>query len=434
MWWMAAAYAQEPYWRMKDRLLRDFMVVGPEMGQSMPATRRVDGSSMKWSDATIEYGWYLGALAIEERLLADELVPGFDEGGARSAEASAAELALAVAVLDRIDAHPAEAFPDCAGPWELDGFFVRDDVPSGFNENFSGIGGMESDWIDPVLTNKEMSQDQVMHLLLGIAMVAKYTDPTLEIDGVAIRERAVAAAARIGAHVAADGDWVIRNPGCEDRDVDRGDAAQFYSTPIAATVEWITGSAPAEGLYPEAWDESAYAEYPAWDNTNNLHMAMALAAAGDAWGEDTWGRLVDLAEVNSWEAYPAAWAALHGPPDEGELLALGDRLDAQLAAMGEDQEPASPWPAVTNHSFTTWNRYITPIEDSYGGQDDTSGHRYPGVDFLLARALQLALFEADWPADVEEEGGGGEESCGCRSADPGAPLILALLALRRRRA
>lgn len=431
----APALADDTYWRLRDRLTTEFLVVTEEPGGSIPATRRVDTTaSMKWADATIQLGWYVGALAIEEALLRDALLPGFDQGGARTADGSARELALALGAFDRLDDHAADGFPDCAGPWGLDGFFVRDDVPADFGAQFDGISTIESDWIDPTLTNKEESQDQLIHVLLGLAIVARVTDPELEVDGVRLRDQAVATAARFGAHAAADGEWVIRNPGCEDRAVNRGEAAQFFSTAIAATVASITGEAPAEGLFADAWEASADPDFPAWDNSDNLHMALALATAGDAWGEPTGPRIVTLAEAHRWEAYPALHAFLHGASADVDMDALEGRLSMQLDEIGEG-DPASPWPSgPTSNGWTTWHRYIVESDEQYVGSSGSTGYAYPGTDWLLARMAYAAVWEVDWPVaagDVPAE----EEAvaCGCDGGSAAWLVFAPVVGWRRRR-
>lgn len=425
-----AALADDDYWRLRDRLATEFMVPDAEPGGMIPTSRRVDTTaSMKWSDATIQLGWWIGALAIEQALLAQpDALPGYGAKG-RTADTAARDLALALAALDRLDDHDPSAFPDCAGPWGLDGFFVRDDVPASIRDQFPGISTIESDWIDPTTTNKEMSQDQVIHVLVGLALVARYTDPALEVDGVRLRDQAVAATTRIAQVVAADGDWVIRNPGCDDRDVDRGEAAQFYSVPFADTFVAITGATPDEGLFPDAWADAASPDYIAYSNHNNQHMAMALAATGDAWGEETYTDLVALAETHGWEAYPALHAALWGLPADD--AGLRERLATQLGELG-DGEPASPWPAgPTANGWTTWHRYITDSAGAYVGEEGSTDYRFPGVDWLLARNLQAAVFEAEWPTEPAPTT---KEGCGCSSTP--APWFgswgLALLLARRR--
>lgn len=432
----ALASADDPYWRLRDRLREEFLVVGEAPGDSIPATRRVDATaSMKWADATIQLGWYIGALAIEEAILADpNILPGYDDGRAWTADDAARELAYALDAVDRLDDHDASGFPDCTGPWGMDGFFVRDDVPAGYFAHFDGIALVESDWVDPVIWNKEMSQDQVIHLLVGLALVAKFTDPERTVDGVVLRDQAIAATARIARHVEADGVWQIVNPGCADKAVDRGDAAQFYSTAFAASFTAITGETGEEGLFPDAWEASADPEYPAWQNANNLHMGMALAAVGDAWGDETYPRLVTLAEASGWDAYPALHAVLHGPPPDAD--ALRERLAVQLEEIGEG-EPGSPWPYGPSPSgWTTWHRYIVASDEHYVGGEGSEGWRYPGTDYLLAQALYAAAFEADWPDVAPESPVAEKPACGCSSGGSSSFLsvgsILAAGALRSR--
>ena len=368
-----AAFADDPYWRVRGRLYDEFLVPGDDVGAMIPATRRVDDTeSMKWADATIQLGWLVGALALEQALLADpRVLPAYAEG--HSADDAAADLALALQAVDRLDDHDPSGFPDCKGPWGLDGFFVRDDVPDEIVADFPGISTIESDWIDPTVTNKEESQDQVIHLLVGLGLVAKWTDPDLEVDGVNLRDQAIAATSRIAGIVAADGEWVIRNPGCGNRDVDRGSTAQFYSTPFAAVFTAITGSSPAEGLFAEAWEKSAATDFVGWENHNNLHMAMALAAVGDAWGDDTYADLTTLAGVHQWWAYPALHAALWGLPDADDADALDAALEAQLDELG-DGEPASPYPyGPSANGWTTWHRYIVDSAGDYTGEEGSTG-------------------------------------------------------------
>lgn len=424
------ALADDAYWRLRDRLATEFMVPDGDLGGMIPTSRRVDSTtSMKWSDATIQLGWWIGALALEQALLAQpDVLPGFAADG-RTADDAARDLALALGALDRLDDHDPSAFPDCAGPWGLDGFFVRDDVPASITADFPGITTIESDWIDPVLTNKEMSQDQVIHVLVGLALVARYTDPALEVDGVGLRDQAVAATARIADIVAADGEWVIRNPGCEDRNVNRGDAAQFYSVPFADTFVAITGSTPDEGMFPDAWADGASPDYIAYTNHNNQHMAMALAATGNGWDDTTYASLVALAATHGWEAYPALHAALWGEPVDD--AGVRERLAAQLAELG-DGEPASPWPDGPGaNGWTTWHRYITDSAGAYVGEEGSADYRFPGVDWLLAHNLYAAVYEAEWPvhqATLDYEG------CACSSApSPGLAAGVGVLALLRRR-
>jgi len=93
-----------------------------------------------------------------------------DDAAARAANEE--ELYDALAALERLDNVANAAFPDpCTTTPALDGFFIRDDVPADFASHFPGITTIQSDFIDPTLTNKEESQDQVYHVQHGLALV-----------------------------------------------------------------------------------------------------------------------------------------------------------------------------------------------------------------------------------------------------------------------
>lgn len=429
---LASATPDDTYTRLRDRLTTEYLVVGEGQGRSVPASRRVEDTHfMKWADATVQLGWYVGALAIEQALLAEGALPGFDPG--RTAAESAAELAWALDAIDRLDAYPEGAFPDCdGGAGAPDGFLVRDDVPRDFHDHFEGIYGLNSDWIDSVWL-KEMSQDQAVHLLLGLALVQRYTDPDLVADGVHLREQAAAAAARIGAHLGGDGDWVIRNPTCDDKAVERGAEAAFYSTGFAAAVEVASGAPPPQDpLFPDLWEELRDPDHLAFQNSDNRHMVLALVATGDSWA-DGWGDLGASAAVADWDAYPLLYLALHGAPAGADLADLEARAWTDLEALGDAEVGGVAEDA--DHPWTTWHRFIRPGEEHGVADPGEAGFGYPGLDYLLLHQLHAAVFRAEWPAE-ETEGPPLEEprACGCQTAPGVAPagLLALLLALRRR--
>src|SRR5678816_606478 len=126
----------EKYHALRARLLTEFTVVGEGAGESQPADLRDDGEGFtKCADSTIRLGWYLGVLASEHHLYSHpELFPG----AARvEPEATDDELYDALFALERLDRVADAAFPDpCTHTEALNGFFIRDDVPAGFHQNF----------------------------------------------------------------------------------------------------------------------------------------------------------------------------------------------------------------------------------------------------------------------------------------------------------
>ena len=64
------AQITDRYWDYRVRLDNQFLVVGDGQGYSVPAAYRNPLSGIiKWSDATVDHGWYLGVLATEHFLL-----------------------------------------------------------------------------------------------------------------------------------------------------------------------------------------------------------------------------------------------------------------------------------------------------------------------------------------------------------------------------
>ena len=68
----------EKYWWYRYMLVNDFMLIGDECGMSIPAQKRnyplsndQNQYALEWQDATVELGHYIGALAVEYRMLKD---------------------------------------------------------------------------------------------------------------------------------------------------------------------------------------------------------------------------------------------------------------------------------------------------------------------------------------------------------------------------
>jgi len=173
-------------WRLRDRLVTQFVSVGTQPGQSEPAPERTDSAGlMKWGDGTTALGFYLGVLATEHYMLADPArFPGADGGDPSRLAANEEELYDALLALERLDDVADAAFPSpCSTTPALNGFFVRDDVPADFSGHFPGITTIQSDFIDPILTNKEESQDQVYHVQHGLALVVTLVPASVVVQG-----------------------------------------------------------------------------------------------------------------------------------------------------------------------------------------------------------------------------------------------------------
>ncbi|TND10414.1 MAG: hypothetical protein FD123_56 [Bacteroidetes bacterium] len=203
------SYAQAPqinlekYWKYRERL-KNAVVPGNCMGCSLPASRGRDGASeLAWDDETIELGYYIGMLATEYRLL---------QVNGQNTATAAKELYYALETFNRLD-KMAEYYwqreysgntgyvPHAS---DLNGFFIRDDVDTGFfHQVYNGnlVENHLNNSLVPAPDGKrakkassgfseniyeklsdsgqqlgptEESLDQATQLLIGFALVAKY--------------------------------------------------------------------------------------------------------------------------------------------------------------------------------------------------------------------------------------------------------------------
>jgi uncharacterized protein (TIGR03382 family) len=460
------------YHRLRQRLISDFTSVGTAPGQSQPAPERTDSAGlMKWGDGTIALGFYLGVLATEQYMLANpNTFPGADGGDSGALGRTRTELFAALAALERLDSVANAAFPaPCTQTPLLDGFFVRDDVPADFASHFPGITTVQSDFIDPTITNKEESQDQVYHVQHGLALVVALVPANVVVQGKPLRAWAIEQATRITQHFAS-GDWTIRNPACGNRAVDRGEAAIGYSygETLAATYITAGGFTPTtDPFWMTVWDSLRQPTSPAYNNENNLHMALAIMAVGDGYGADSPAVIATLAATQDWPLYPLLHRVLH-PTAAGFCATapmVNPRVRTMLDELPTDGEPACPGPGgPAAHGFTTHNRFIRGKAQAYVGPPGCVGIRYHGLDYMLLHNLYAIATPGTWngdpnadpcaitpdgagtsgdagvtapDADIIGGGGGGGGGCGCgtQRGTPTWPLFALAVAwmLRRRR-
>jgi len=169
----------EKYRIYRERLLDDFMVSGSgnELGTNIPASiRNKYNRQMRWGDATINLSNYMAVLATEYKLLKQSGKP-VDE--------TVAELHNAMMAMERLDAGAAYFYNDPNPPPFPNGFFIRDDVPATFtqdwawkNPSFADYPFVKSDFTDQNIYLNEMSQDQVWHLIVGLALISHLVDDT----------------------------------------------------------------------------------------------------------------------------------------------------------------------------------------------------------------------------------------------------------------
>lgn len=451
------------YHRLRERLTSEFTVVGDAAGNSQPCPERMDDLGlMKWGDGTIALGFYLGVLATEHFIYAHpERYPNAGGDLARTRD----ELYYALLALDRLDLDAESAFPECGGSAARNGFFLRDDVPADFHTHFPGISTIQSDFIDPTLTNKEESQDQVYHVQHGLALVVALMPDDVVVRGKPLRSWAIDEATRITQHFAKS-DWIIRNPACGNRAVNRGENAIGFSYGEALAAAFITDGAvtpTTAGVFSSIWNTLKNPGNPTYGDEDNLHMALSIMAVGDGYGADTAGVLAELSATQDWPLYPLLHRALH--PDNAGFCTTGFAINARVREMLDelpaDGEPGCPGATPAPHGFTTHNRFIRGKSQAYVGPANCEGIRYHGLDYMLLHNLYAIATPLTWDGDPAADpcavlpepdpdggnpGGGdagvdpdpevpGAEPGGCCAAGGGEnlPFVLGILLLFRRR-
>lgn len=285
------------YWYYKTRLNNDFIKVGntppngsnnassPDHGESIPFNERAiegapytyTGNELKLGDGGTRLGIYISALATEYRLLKNNF---------QDVTKVKHELFCALNAVNRIDYYAESIFSNGNMSPNLNGFFIRDDMPPNFVKNnynhfnyysengIDGIGSTDrqndrgftqtfnsgqdvnsSDYIsylhsvsngDPrntQLKSTEESQDQVYYLLMGLALTSQLVDAG-EQDGTnvfgygsgetEIKKEAINISDRIIKHIknSSGGMWQIRNPANGNAYVQIGADASAYAYPL----------------------------------------------------------------------------------------------------------------------------------------------------------------------------------------------------------
>lgn len=397
------------YWQYRDKLRTQFMLIGDAQGYSEPASYINPGfERMKWSDNTIWLGWYLGTLATEYDLLHNSYYTGYaDDSTGIRIQKNRTELYYALKALIRLDANAETYFPSpCDSlPNQRNGFFLRDDVDSSITDSFPGYNFVDSDYEEHSFAN-EMSQDQVYHVLLGLSLIKKFIPDTVVINGMHIKAEAVNQASLIGAWVHQD-NWIIKNPACSNKDVDRGPDASLLSKGLNLALIYITDGASdytsdVNGIADFTW--STLTNPAVFVNVDNLHMTLALAAMGEGWGSTTLDKMMVLVESNKWYAYPLLYIALRDTNSVSNYAANKPTMmfwsDSMLneAPIGG---PLTTYPDSNGNGYGVNNRFIRPRSQHYVSTNPgEAGHQWNGLDYMLLHNLRLIVEPGVWKSDT----------------------------------
>jgi len=399
----------DKYWKYRERLTSQFLVVGDEPGMSIPAGRRDTLSqTLLFGDATIWLGWYCGALALEYHLLTHPQYQGYDNGNSNAVDSTLNELYYALNSLKRLDERAESAFPaPCDSSSIRNGFFIRDDVPFDFFNHFPGIGSIVSDYTQPDVYAKEMSQDQAYHVLTGLALIKKFIPESVQVNGMTLHEEAVNQAILITEWMSRYR-WMIKNPSCfvsgVPKNVARGADARFYSPGTNAMVKFISDNAVSydtsiDSINYVIWATLSSPTNPAYSNIDNLHMAMTIAAVGKGWGTNTLTALMELASPNRWAVYPMLYVALHEDTSAPGFAAFRDTLNRwseMMMDLAPPQGPYTDYPDTVSHGYAVINRFMRDWALQHIGNSWTQGSQFNGLDYMMLHNLYYVFNPSKW--------------------------------------
>ena len=449
------------YWNYRVRLREQFMTYGVADGDCIPVERIVSyfpGSSESsragyWGDATIKLGWYIGILATEIFMLRNpSLYGGF--GDQTDLNNATKELYCSLIALERLDrfgeqrmweVHPVSLnkligsegyeWPDSPG------FFVRDDVGAESGRAL-GFDFMQSDRVmafdlnEPSESirpagqhNKEMSQDQVIHVLMGLSLVKRLVPGDIQYNGVGLKRYSQNQARKIMDWVSRGNEWLIKEPvtpkiqhfgpipwfdpwhpaDWDDLDVvQRGGDARPFSRGFVYADRFINDrTLPEPLLFDQVWhflQSSAPAFQPIAQLNNspadNLHMIMNLAAVGDGWGATTNHSLRQLASYEGFTLYPILNYVLHYSPGNLHPDLSRDARHILESAPYAGPEVGPDRPPALIAGWGSENRFIREAAQQNQPGDPYKEVKFNGLDYMLLHNL-LYIAQPQFFASVQ---------------------------------
>ena len=430
----------QKYWNYRERLRKYFVLISPndEAGSNYPASSiDVVNKVMQWGDGNGSMQYYIGMLATEYALLQQS---GLDVTQTRN------ELLYALKAVNRMDLNAEKYYRGALSSNDLNGLFLRDDVPSDLVSNtfknaypqLAGLGissCFTSNYNrDPGKIGVDFlnSKDNVWHYLLNLALVAKLVnDPEINQMAKDIAYRMVYTMM----HYCGGGFttcWEIRNPGYNNQVITTGNK-QVIDEPNGACETSPAGfrygfSTAGEAVSGQSlWEncESGYfgREYhrsrffsnmtpivigdPLWDNYSYLALA-SVAGEEDKFKSHTSGfsSIYDFLinnrddnpfnPVRPYEHFPLIYEILHGPlgnydpTSQSEwnyyLNLLNSAPDCGTYNFGQTNYDGLP---IRPFEWSSDNRLVWP--ENLGKDNNLDGSSKTeyrnGIDFMLLHNL-----------------------------------------------
>ncbi|WP_160111955.1 T9SS type A sorting domain-containing protein [Aquimarina sp. AU58] len=417
------------------------MKTGKEQGASQIANQRgihtPDGALM-FGDQTINLGYYMSILAMEYHMLASNN---------QSTENTLEQLYYTLHAINRLDENAESPYRDLQNgqsvngyptPQEddLNGFFVRDDVPPSFvadnSEHFTQsivpsqssllneqvdsdwevlIGADPGDPNDPHREANQMSQDQVYYIVLGIYMIQRFIPPQVDFNGeafqdgeISIREESKKILRRIVRHISGKSwgagefyNWKIINPVTE-APVNLGQDVTLFCYALASISCEMSGNTTLCNEFHNVFSVAPLLGMGLWlgvpstgiyiSSNDNAHMYAILRAMMGGLG------IADYAgcAARDFQHVPLVKQVLHGGTN---LFNNNNYVDLLNAAPCEGPYMYNWAEGSSTHNsahfeWSTPDRLIHPKRRG-GTEHNHFPGEYPGLDYMMYHNLYYTV-------------------------------------------
>lgn len=416
----------------RERLINGFMVSssGNEPGTNIPASiRNEQKHQMRWGDATINLSNYMAVLATEYQLRKKNDLP---------LDQTVEELHNVLLTMERLDSHAGFFYGKRDAIPTPDGFFLRDDVPATFTEDwawknpsFDNVPRVKSDFSYPDNRVNEMSQDQVWHLIVGLALISHLVDDTTgwfvpQYHGpirFTLSQRAMVAGYRIihamqdkACIIKSDHNdgflcikfWHLKNP-VSGKAVKRGANPNFLKYGFAESGNFITkrsfgdmhwgNSRRARVWYNLSRSFQYFQRFTAKGNIEHIYYLGSTATVGNVWSTRDLVRLFNRHQRlpfipnPQYEHFALISCVLHG--DCPGILQKEKNLYLNLmnsapmhGPFNYGYDPDYPY----EYEWSSINRFVWPERRGKGTSEHHQGE-YSGLDYLMLYNLYHLVYD-----------------------------------------
>lgn len=345
--------------------------------------------NIRISDASTDLGWYIAVLATEYETLR---LRGEDQSEVIR------DLWQAIQAFDRLD-RDAEVWYPGTSP-ALDGFFLRDDIPGDFprdplsgdlryphpDPDVPGYQCVSSAWscgANTVDDGTFCSQDQMINVIMGMALVDRFVPETVNYNGDTLVTLARHAIHRMVKHLR-DHDWTIRAPDGTSPPDHYGGSAITFSYKLAEIGDLYTQNRYFGPTYQNAFSEDQGAGFWGLAETFystqpmiNQAMILPMSALTHNWEAE---EMADKSVEADMEIYALLQAVIY-EEETGEAT-LPNILQGYIDSAPYGGPCWRDYPGCKNiPGWQSSNRWVQPR--GRNGDPNQAAASFNGLDFML---------------------------------------------------